>query len=284
LDQRRADQGKDEGEQVTKVCKGCGESKPLEEFHKTTRTLDGRIARCKICKAKYNNPEKKREYDLVYRAVNRERRLEGYRKYNEENAESIKAQRTSAHGRMVHRLSEVRRRARKAELPHEPYTVEQIVERDGDRCWMCGKQSPEYQIEHLIALATKQPELTKWGIDHHPGDVLANVALACPSCNRRKWASVLPCALARYLRNVLGSTPTEGTQMMNEDDTELPEWMRNKPVCERCGETLYGGSHYHCGRCDSKDVTSMMGHHYWNIGSQSYEYRCHEVGGKVNEG
>jgi hypothetical protein len=31
--------------------------------------------------------------------------------------------------------------------------------------------------------------------------------------------------------------------------------------CERCGEVLYGGSHYHCGGCDSTDVTSSYGHH-----------------------
>jgi hypothetical protein len=34
------------------------------------------------------------------------------------------------------------------------------------------------------------------------------------------------------------------------------------PDCERCGINLkYTGSHYHCGGCDSDDVTSMMGHH-----------------------
>lgn len=34
------------------------------------------------------------------------------------------------------------------------------------------------------------------------------------------------------------------------------------PDCERCGMNLrWAGSHYHCGGCDSKDVTSMYGHH-----------------------
>lgn len=37
----------------------------------------------------------------------------------------------------------------------------------------------------------------------------------------------------------------------------------NLPVCERCGATLMGGSHYHCGQCDSLEVTSMLGHYSW---------------------
>lgn len=33
------------------------------------------------------------------------------------------------------------------------------------------------------------------------------------------------------------------------------------PDCDRCGINLrWAGSHYHCGGCDSKDVTSMYGH------------------------
>lgn len=34
------------------------------------------------------------------------------------------------------------------------------------------------------------------------------------------------------------------------------------PKCERCEQTLFGGSHYHCGNCDSPEVTSMYGHHH----------------------
>lgn len=31
------------------------------------------------------------------------------------------------------------------------------------------------------------------------------------------------------------------------------------PTCETCGQK-FGGSHYHCGKCQGKDVTSMYGH------------------------
>ena len=39
------------------------------------------------------------------------------------------------------------------------------------------------------------------------------------------------------------------------DMPHFPGW----PTCERCGQQ-YGGSHYHCGNCDSTEVTSMYGH------------------------
>ena len=47
-----------------------------------------------------------------------------------------------------------------------------------------------------------------------------------------------------------------------------------KQKCERCGQTLFGGSHYHCGNCDSPEVTSMYGHHH------SVHYRLTSGGGK----
>ncbi len=35
-----------------KTCTGCKESKPLNEFHRDSRRPNGRMARCKRCKAK----------------------------------------------------------------------------------------------------------------------------------------------------------------------------------------------------------------------------------------
>jgi len=58
-----------------KVCSRCGQEKPLEEFHRCSRTLDGRQAKCAICDNKESSerwkqsPEKRRSYH----AKNRER-------------------------------------------------------------------------------------------------------------------------------------------------------------------------------------------------------------------
>lgn len=51
---------------VEKQCKGCGETKLLCEFHVAIRNLDGRLNKCKICRAKYNRQQrKKRIYGLT---------------------------------------------------------------------------------------------------------------------------------------------------------------------------------------------------------------------------
>lgn len=50
-------------------------------------------------------------------------------------------------------------------------------------------------------------------------------------------------------------------------------------ICERCGQQ-YGGTHYHCGVCDSPEVTSMYGHYHsghWVEGKwvkTEPHYRC----------
>lgn len=42
--------------------------------------------------------------------------------------------------------------------------------------------------------------------------------------------------------------------------------------CERCGEWVRG-SHYHCGTCDSSELTSMMGH-YWRDADGTWRFHC----------
>lgn len=190
-----------------KRCKSCGEEKLLSEYHKTSRTKDGRIARCKVCKAAYNKPEEKRAYDLVYRAENRDRRLAGYKKYAVEHSEEIASYNRTEIRREQGRVNERKKRARRAELPYETYTTQQVIDRDGPQCWMCGcvPTGRNRTVEHLIAILTSSEDLIKWKIEH-PGDVLANVAIACQSCNSRKLNRIMPCALARHYTNLLGST------------------------------------------------------------------------------
>jgi hypothetical protein len=71
-----------------KTCRACGIKKPLEEFHKASKSPDGRQYRCKPCaisaarQRAIDNPEAKREADRKYSAsgknkANRKRRREG---------------------------------------------------------------------------------------------------------------------------------------------------------------------------------------------------------------
>lgn len=94
------------------------------------------------------------------------------------------------------------RRARKRGLPSEPYTVQQIIDRDGFVCWLRGcaigatlaHGIRDWSIDHLVPLQVDYPD--------HPGDTFANVALACARCNSGKRNKILPEAIARYEANL----------------------------------------------------------------------------------
>lgn len=57
---------------ITKQCKNCRETKPLDGYYKDTRGKYGRYANCKLCHNKVtkthakNNPDKIRQYRLQY--------------------------------------------------------------------------------------------------------------------------------------------------------------------------------------------------------------------------
>lgn len=108
---------------ISKTCRKCGKSKPLDDFYNETQAKDGKRSECKPCKAKqakarydanvdlerekarqryWNNPEPRklsakryraenkdyyREYNLEYRDKNRDRLLENEKKWRQENTE-----------------------------------------------------------------------------------------------------------------------------------------------------------------------------------------------------
>lgn len=184
----------------TKICTKCKKKKPLDDFRRSAKMKkDGRKSRCKVCQSEDHAEYRARPEirlakiigDRQYRIANREARRAYNRRWN-----------TSDRGREAKRLSEHKRRAQKASLPHEDYTLDQIIRRDGNACWMCGVsgEAVALEIEHLIAIQTDPVELMVWELSN-PGDVLANVTLSCRTCNMRKWKRVMICAVARYFRN-----------------------------------------------------------------------------------
>jgi 5-methylcytosine-specific restriction endonuclease McrA len=76
-----------------------------------------------------------------------------------------------------------KRRALKASLPSEPYTRQDIIDRDGTDCGLCGEP---------VDLELKYPDHLSPSIDHvipitrQGPDTLANVQLAHLICNIRK--------------------------------------------------------------------------------------------------
>lgn len=67
-----------------KTCKACGESKPLDEYHRDKDKKDGRRTECKGCTRRKNRK---------YYESHKERVLSQNRTYRESNAESIRQQR-----------------------------------------------------------------------------------------------------------------------------------------------------------------------------------------------
>lgn len=74
---------------ITRVCRKCGQEKPLSEFVKDKTCALGYSHTCKQCNAKRNrkwraaNPEKIREYKRKRYAANPEKVLEYNRKWRE---------------------------------------------------------------------------------------------------------------------------------------------------------------------------------------------------------
>lgn len=81
---------------ITRVCRKCGQEKPLEEFAKNKECVLGHSHICKQCKAEQSrkwhaaNPEKYREQSRKYRAANPEKCREQFRKYRAANPEKIR--------------------------------------------------------------------------------------------------------------------------------------------------------------------------------------------------
>lgn len=80
---------------ITRVCRKCGQEKPLEEFAKNKGCVLGRTHTCKQCEAeRYRkwraaNPEKIREIRHKWREANTEKERQRYRKWYAANTEKL---------------------------------------------------------------------------------------------------------------------------------------------------------------------------------------------------
>lgn len=180
-----------------KTCTKCGVEKSLDYFHRQKSGRFGRASTCKECRVlesrKYYESNRRaiRDKQSAYRDDNSDKIRDGLKKYYAGNRQWFIARNTAV-------------RSLRKSLPSERVTVKQVALRDGAHCWLCGDELSDFDpshMDHLIPLAADPELLSIWGVDN-PGTVLANMALACPSCNIRKSNKILPCAIARYLRNL----------------------------------------------------------------------------------
>ena len=82
---------------ITRVCRKCGQEKPLEEFAKNKECVLGHSHICKQCKAEQSrkwhaaNFEKARENNRKWHAANFEKAREKHRKWRAANLEKYRA-------------------------------------------------------------------------------------------------------------------------------------------------------------------------------------------------
>lgn len=198
-----------------KVCNSCDIEKPFDDFYRHSETSDGVSSSCKECTKARSKVRYELNRDILSKqAAARYRKnvdaiKERVKRYRSENPDKVQVWREDWMRSNPEKLREIRsadsrsKRARRRQLPSEAVTVRQIALRDGAHCWLCGDELSDFDpshMDHLIPLSAKSELLAVWGIEN-PGTVVANMALACPPCNIRKSNKILPCAIARYLRN-----------------------------------------------------------------------------------
>ena len=172
-----------------KICTKCDTWKPLEAFpRRNTGRGCGHGSWCKSCVAKHNRRRYKQPEVRADRRARRDR-------WGAENLTwGIEwRQRNLERARDNGRAAAARRRARMLGLPVKPYTVAELVERDGTHCVLCNEpldfeaRHPEPSsptVEHLECIA--------W--PDSAGDVPSNVALAHFLCNSTRNVRPHPAA------------------------------------------------------------------------------------------
>jgi 5-methylcytosine-specific restriction endonuclease McrA len=136
-------------------CLGCGETKPIEEFATKGKLADGtpkRRSRCRKC-----------DWPRVYAA-----KVEYRKRY----PEKIAAPKRQGRKPELQCGQKARRRARRAGVPHEPYSRSDIFARYFGACAYCN--SPAEHIDHVNPIS-------KGG-----ADAPHNLLPACAPCNLSK--------------------------------------------------------------------------------------------------
>ena len=199
-----------------KQCNKCGESKPLDQFHKSPKSKDLLKSTCKPCACAITRKwhadnrarasARSREYRAAnpnaevargrkYRVANAERVRRRRREYRAANLDSVRERgriwaesnpdRVKAYMRQWQvanpealQLHQRRRRARKVGNGVFVVTVEEIRRMLGQPCYLCNN-AQSTAIDHIIPIAK--------GGRHSIGNLLGS----CRLCNLRKGTKFL---------------------------------------------------------------------------------------------
>ena len=157
----------------SKRCTKCGETKPLDEYHRDKRSKDGRVPRCKAC-VKACAAEYWAEYYSRNRDHIRERNAEWYSR----NRDAALAYRAEHYQANPHINWEARYRQRARAYGVTPrvssFTRGELIEAHGDRCVHCG--GPFESLDHY-------PTPVSRGGEHS----LENCRPSCMNCQQLSW-------------------------------------------------------------------------------------------------
>jgi 5-methylcytosine-specific restriction endonuclease McrA len=185
-----------------KRCTGCGQEKPIEEFHRSRAARDGHTPRCKVCNNAASERRRKTSPEAVkasYRKWyiekgyrNTDRRIERSREWRRQHPERMRHLRQQWAAANQDRLRIYRRKRR--DLHPDVSRVKRHRERArkhgakgkvtfkdlqglrqwfGNRCAACGADGP-LALDHIIPLSH--------GGDHR----VENLQFLCVPCHDRK--------------------------------------------------------------------------------------------------
>ena len=178
-----------------KRCGSCGETKPVDQFHKRGGTEGGYRSKCKVClngsqrqtsrQWKQDNKDRVRAYNRGWMDANKDRfrkskndRQKRYEQAHPERvaeAHRVKRERNPELYHLLMQAASLRRRARVAGAYFEDVDRALVWARDAGVCHLCGLPAgDDWQLEHVVPIAA--------GGAHS----YQNTAVSHPACNQSK--------------------------------------------------------------------------------------------------
>lgn len=155
-----------------KNCTKCGESKALDSFRLVSSKTNRRKAQCRDCDILYDriryakDKENQQQRARDYYHKNKDERVAYARSYYQKNSEEIKRKAIASYPKYKElRMANNRlRRASKLGNDYQPYTLDQVIERYGDVCYLCNGR--------IDMLAARKPGQDGWENGLHLDHVL----------------------------------------------------------------------------------------------------------------
>lgn len=150
-----------------KNCKQCGKEKPLSDFPKGKKNIDGRRPVCVVCE---------REYQAKYRLENSKKKKAAQTLWREKNHEAENAQRRENPEK--YRIHTHNRRALLKSLGKlTPGISNKLFKLQRGKCACCKKSlGTDYHMDHIIPLALGGSNTD------------SNIQLLRANCNKQKGA------------------------------------------------------------------------------------------------